>query len=203
MPTDRAGRQPAMRLPDVADLEGAAEGVVAQQAAFAPLYRRREQRAWGEVYVRGLPPAAVPRKNAEALAPRLLGAAGAADRRVRGLQDFLGAGGWDDAPPLARHRRPVEATLGDPDGVLRIDGSDVPKQGTHPVGVARQWCGHTGKQDHCQAGVDRGYASARGDTYWTGSGTCPRVGSRRSTPTAGGPAAARAAPLPDHARAGR
>jgi len=29
MPTDRAGRQPAMRLPDVADLEGAAGEVVA------------------------------------------------------------------------------------------------------------------------------------------------------------------------------
>jgi SRSO17 transposase len=30
--------------------------------------------------------------------------------------------------------------------------------------VARQWCGHTGKKDNCQAGVYRGYASRRGYT---------------------------------------
>ncbi len=164
MTTDLAGQQPAMRLPDVADLEGTAEELVAYHAEFAALYRRREQRAWGEVYLRGLLLADGPRKNAEALALRLLGAAGAADRRVRGLQDFLGVGGWDDAALLARHRQLVEATLGDPDGVLLIDGSDVPKQGTHSVGVARQWCGHTGKKDNCQAGVYLGYASARGYT---------------------------------------
>ncbi len=54
MTTDLAGQQPAMRLPDVADLEGTAEELVAYHAEFAALYRRREQRAWGEVYLRGL-----------------------------------------------------------------------------------------------------------------------------------------------------
>ena len=162
--TDLTRQQPLVRTVAIGDLAGIAEELAAYHAEFAPLYRRREQRAWGEVYLRGLLLTDVPRKNAEALALRLLGAAGAADRRVRGLQDFLGVGGWDDAALLARHQQLVEATLGDPDGVLLIDGSDVPKQGTHSVGVARQWCGHTGKKDNCQAGVYLGYASAQGYT---------------------------------------
>ena len=162
--TDLTGRQPAVRTPDLADLDNIAAELVAYHAAFAPLYRRREQRRWGEVYLRGLLLAEVPRKNCEALALRLLGAGDDADGRVRALQDFIGVGGWDDTALLAQHRRLVDETLGDGDGVLLIDGSDVPKQGTHSVGVARQWCGHTGKKDNCQAGVYLGYASARGYT---------------------------------------
>ena len=75
-----------------------------------------------------------------------------------------GAGGWDDAGLLAAQRRLVEETLGADDGVLIIDGHETPKQGTHAVGVARQWCGHSGKRDNCQAGVFLGYASRQGDT---------------------------------------
>src|SRR5215213_5124532 len=56
----------------------------------------------------------------------------------------------------------VEEMLGEADGVLLLDGHETPKQGTHSVGVARQWCGHLGKQDNCQAGVSLGYASRRG-----------------------------------------
>ena len=138
MTTDLTGLQPAVRLPCEADLDDIADELAAYHATFAPLYRRREQRRWGEVYLRGLLLAEVPRKHSEALALRLLGAGTDADGTVRGLQDFIGVGGWDDAALLAAHRRLVEATLGDPDGVLLIDGSDVPKQGTHAVGVARQ-----------------------------------------------------------------
>lgn len=106
----------------------------------------------------------VPRKNIEAMALRLLGAGEGAERRVRALQQFVGEGGWDDDALLAAHRRLVEQTLGEDDGVLLIDGSDFPKQGIHSVGVARQWCGATGKKDHCQAGVFLGYTSRLGYT---------------------------------------
>ncbi len=54
--------------------------------------------------------------------------------------------------------------FGEADGVLILDGSDVPKQGRHSVGVARQWCGATGKRDNCQAGVYLAYASRLGYT---------------------------------------
>ncbi len=147
-----------------ADLEDIATDLVAYHARFAPLFARTEQRAWAEVYLRGLLVGDVPRKNVEAMALRLLGAAEGAERRVRALQHFVGEGAWDDDAILAEHQRFVDETLGEADGVLIIDGSDVPKQGTHSAGVARQWCGATGKKDNCQAGVFLGYASRKGAT---------------------------------------
>ena len=65
---------------------------------------------------------------------------------------------------LQQHWRLVDETLGEADGVYIVDGSDVPKQGEHSVGVARQWCGHVGKVDNCQAGVFAAYASRKGYT---------------------------------------
>jgi len=159
----RGGLSPELHLRS-ADLEDIATDLVAYHARFAPLFARSEQRAWAEVYLRGLLVAEVPRKNVEAMALRLLGAAEGAERRVRALQHFVGEGAWDDDAILAEHQRCVDETLGDEDGVLIIDGSDVPKQGTHSAGVARQWCGATGKKDNCQAGVFLGYASRKGAT---------------------------------------
>jgi SRSO17 transposase len=162
--TDLTGTvSPALQL-RAADLESVVEDVAAYHARFAPLFARAEQRAWAEVYLRGLLVADVPRKNTEAMALRLLGAGPGAEARVRALQHFVGVGAWDDAALLAEHQRCVEETLGDAEGVLIIDGSDVPKQGTHSAGVARQWCGASGKKDNCQAGVFLGYASRKGAT---------------------------------------
>ncbi len=147
-----------------ADLESIVDELRAYHARFAPLFVRQEQRDWAEVYLRGLLLAEVPRKNVEAMALRLLGAGPGAERQVRALQHFVGEGAWDDDAILAEHQRYVDETLGEADGVLIIDGSDVPKQGTHSAGVARQWCGATGKKDNCQAGVFLGYASRTGAT---------------------------------------
>ena len=163
-PVDLTPAAPPVRTLTTADLAGLVEELAAYHAHFAPLFRRREQRGWAAVYLRGPLTADVPRKNLEALALRLLGAGPAADRQVRALQQFVGEGGWDDAAILAAHQRLVDETLGEADGVLLIDGHETPKQGTHSVGVARQWCGHTGKKDNCQAGVYLGYASRPGYT---------------------------------------
>ncbi len=148
-PVDLTAAVPTARTLTAADLDGLAEELVAYHAHFAPLLRRREQRAWAAVYRRGLLAVDVPRKNVEALALRLLGAGAAADRQVRAMQQFVGEGGWDDAGILAAHQRLVDQTLGEDDGVLLGDGHETPKQGAHSVGVARQWCGHTGKKDNC------------------------------------------------------
>ena len=165
LPTvDLTHEAPIERTVTAEDLPDFASELAAYHAYFAPLFRRSEQRAWAEVYLRGLLVADVPRKNVEAIALRLGGAGAGAGRTVRALQQFVGEGGWDDDAILAAHRRLVEETLGADDGVLILDGSDFPKQGKHSAGVARQWCGHTGKKDNCQAGVFLGYASARGYT---------------------------------------
>src|SRR5262245_23103405 len=151
----------ALRAEDLADV--GAE-LAAYHAHFAPLFARREQRAWAQVYLRGLLTADVRRKNVEAMALRLLGAGPDAARHVRALQQFIGEGAWDDEAILVEHQRLVAETLGEADGVLILDGSDVPKRGVHSAGVAAQWCGATGKTDNCQAGVFLGYASGKGYT---------------------------------------
>src|SRR5215211_6676722 len=145
-PLDLTATIPPARLLTAADLDGVVEELAVYHAHFASLFQRREQRAWAQVYLRGLLVAHVPRKNVEALALRLLGAGPDADRQVRALQQFVSEGGWDDAALLAAHQRLVDATLGEVDGVLLIDGHETPKQ------------------DNCQAGVYLGYASRQGYT---------------------------------------
>jgi SRSO17 transposase len=83
---------------------------------------------------------------------------------VQAMQQFIGQGQWQDDLLLRQHWRLVDETLGEADGVYIVDGSDVPKQGEPSVGVARQWCGHVGKVDNCQAGGVAAYASRKGDT---------------------------------------
>jgi SRSO17 transposase len=161
---DLTSQAPVVLTLTAQDLADLADELRAYHAHFAPLFQRREQREWAAVYLRGLLLTDVPRKNVEAMALRLLGAGPAAARTVRALQQFVSEGAWDDTALLAAHQHLVEQTMGEDDGVLIIDGSDVPKQGTHSVGVARQWCGASGKTDNCQAGVYLGYASRRGYT---------------------------------------
>src|SRR5512136_2087658 len=109
----------ALRPEDLADV---GEELAAYHAHFAPLFARREQRAWAEVYLRGLLTADVRRKNVEAMALRLLGAGPDAARQVRALQQFIGEGAWDDDALLTEHQHLVAESLGEPDGVLILDG---------------------------------------------------------------------------------
>lgn len=165
--TDQPSLPRQLVVQDLASEEVAAlaEELLAYHQHFAPLFYRREQREWAEIYVRGLLTADVPRKNVEAMALRLLGVGPHAERQVRALQQFIGEGKWDDDALLAEHQCLVNETLGEEDGVLIVDGSDFPKHGDHSAGVAPQWCGHTGKKDNCQAGVFVGYASRKGATF--------------------------------------
>ncbi len=124
------------------------------------MFQRQEQRDWSAQYLRGLL-LDLPRKSIE---PMVLAVVGADRHAVRGMQQFLSAGPWDDDAILRRHWQEVERDLGDDDGVLTLDGSDFPKQGQASVGVQRQYCGALGKRATCQAGVVLGYASRQGYT---------------------------------------
>lgn len=84
--------------------------------------------------------------------------------KIRAMQHFMSEGAWDDEAVLAQHAKEVNKDLAEADGVLIIDGSDFPKQGSDSVGVKRQYCGELGKVANCQAGVFLAYASRQGYT---------------------------------------
>jgi SRSO17 transposase len=140
------------------ELETILDELAAFHAIFSPLFARREQRDWSRQYLHGLL-SEIPRK---AIEPMVLQLHGADRNAVRGMQQFVSEGAWDDTAILRRLWAEIAADLGDEDGVLVVDGSDFPKQGTESVGVKRQYCGQLGKTANCQAGVFLAYASAHG-----------------------------------------
>lgn len=141
------------------ELDSIVDELTAFHAIFSPLFARKEQREWSRLYLHGLL-LELPRKSVE---PMVLALRGADRNAVRTMQQFLSIGAWDDSAILRRLWSEVAADLGDPlDGVLILDGSDFPKQGTESVGVKRQWCGQLGKTANCQAGVFLAYASESG-----------------------------------------
>lgn len=159
-----AGAPPSGRAPGPLsgrDAEAMAEALVVYHAQFHDLFVRREQREWSAFYLRGQL-SDLERKTVE---PMVLALKGDDRAAVRAGQQFLGEGAWADAPILARREAFVAEDLGAPDGMLIADGSGFPKQGTHSVGVARQYCGHVGKVANCQHGVFVAYASSTGCTF--------------------------------------
>src|SRR5438128_10511175 len=72
-------------------------------------------------------------------------------------QHFIAHASWD----ADRIWRRLLAVLPERRGVLIIDGTSFPKQGTHSVGVARQYCGALGKIANCQVATTA--------ALWTGA----------------------------------
>ena len=70
-------------------------------------------------------------------------------------QLFLRQARWDDAPILAAHRELVAATLGEGEGVLAIDDTDIPEDGVESVRVAGQYCDPLAQRANCQTAVHR------------------------------------------------
>lgn len=155
-----SGQKPEMNLAP-RDLEAMAEELVTYHALFQDLFQRREQREWSAFYLRGQL-AEIARKTVE---PMVLALKGPDLAAIRAGQQFLGEGAWADGPILARHQRLVAESLGEPDGMVIFDGSGFPKQGTHSVGVAPQYCGALGKIANCQQGVFAAYVSRKGYTF--------------------------------------
>ena len=152
-----SGRPPLINLAP-RDVEALADELLAYHALFAPLFVREEQRHWALTYLHGQL-LDLDRKSIEPMA------LAHPDGNLQAMQQFISLGAWDDGAVLKTHQQLVAATLGDPEtGVLILDGCDFPKQGTHSVGVARQWCGALGKVANCQASVVACYASQHGYT---------------------------------------
>jgi SRSO17 transposase len=155
-----SGQKPEMNLVP-RDLAVMAEELVTYHALFHDLFQRREQREWSAFYLRGQL-SDIKRKTVE---PMVLALKGPDRAAVRAGQQFLGEGAWAGEPILVRHQQLVAESLGEPEGVVIVDGSGFPKQGAHSVGVAPQYCGALGKSANCQQGVFAAYVSRKGYTF--------------------------------------
>ena len=145
---------------DAVDIADWLNELEAYHAIYSPLFGRQEQREHSATYLHGLL-ASIDVKSVEGIVLQLIGPQA---NLIRNMQHFISCGAWDDHLILQRHWQEVSRDLGDEDGVLILDGSDHPKQGTESVGVARQYCGQLGKIANCQAGVYVAYVSQKGYT---------------------------------------
>jgi SRSO17 transposase len=123
------------------------------------LHADREQPArW---YIKGL---MLPgeRKSVEPMAARVQ------PQNVRSahqsMHHLVADASWSDEALLSAVAGRVLPKLIDEQGPVRwiVDDTGFPKKGKHSVGVARQYCGQTGKQDNCRVAVSLSIASERG-----------------------------------------
>jgi SRSO17 transposase len=114
--------------------------------------RRKDQRRWGEVYVRGLMLDGK-RKSIEPMAARL------ADGDEQCLQQFVNQSPWDPVAVRRALARRMSREICPQAWV--IDDTGFPKFGKMSVGVARQYSGTLGKVGNCQVGVSINAATDR------------------------------------------
>jgi SRSO17 transposase len=99
------------------------------------------------------------RKSIEPMAARL--DPGHVQAKHQSLHHVVAQADWDDAALLAAVRAQVLPAIErhGPVAYWIVDDSGFPKQGTHSVGVARQYCGPLGKPDNCQVAVSLSVAN--------------------------------------------
>ena len=124
--------------------------------AFRPCFPRIDQCLHSRTYLHGLLLDGE-RKSIEPLSRRVPGG------NEQNLQQFINQSPWDSAPVLAAYRAQMAAAFAEPDGVLVVDDTGLPKQGRHSVGGARQYCGALGKRANCQVAVSLHYATPMAD----------------------------------------
>ena len=155
-----SGRPPASPFTPE-DIEVSAEELLAFHDLFQDCFTRREQREWSLLYLCGQL-SNLARKTIE---PIVLALLGANSNAVRATQRFITDDTWNQ-PRMREHQHTViAAELGETEGVVIVDGSGFPKQGSHSVGVAAQYCGHLGKVATCQEGVFLVYVSSQGYAF--------------------------------------
>jgi len=110
---------------------------------FGGCFTRQPQRTIATQYVEGLFNDSE-RKSMEAMHGRLGDAAS-----YQAFHHFITHSPWDANRVWAHLRTLVPART----GILALDDTGFPKQGTHSVGVQRQYCGALGKIGNCQVAV--------------------------------------------------
>ena len=118
---------------------------------FASHFRRSEGRDDLERYCTGLL-SDLPRKNPTTIAAAIPGT------HPQRLQELTTAIQWDEEALNAQRVKRMGDDVRMGDGALIFDDTGFAKQGTHSVGVARQYSGTLGKVGNCQVAVTSVYA---------------------------------------------
>ncbi len=155
-----SGHPPTLRWA-TREVQTSADELIAFHHLFHSVFQRREQRQWSALYLAGQ----LSNLERKTLEPIVTAFCGPDPNAMRGLQRFISQETWPPAELIRRLQEQVANWLGDPDGVVIVDGSGFPKQGQHSVGVARQYCGAVGKVTNCQEGVFAVYASRHGHAF--------------------------------------
>lgn len=112
-------------------------------APFLEALGHKGRRRWAPVYMEGLLGPG-DRKSVQPMAARI-----APDDHEQ-LHHFIATSAWDPAPLETALAQEAERLVGGADAVLIIDDTSLLKQGTHSVGVTRQYSGQAGKRANCQ-----------------------------------------------------
>lgn len=99
------------------------------------------------------------RKSVEPMAARL--APDNVRRMHQSLHHVVADAPWRDAAVLQQVRSSVLPAMQKHGRIVCwiVDDTGFPKKGSHSVGVARQYCGQTGKQDNCRVAVSLSVAT--------------------------------------------
>jgi SRSO17 transposase len=134
---------------DVATIRSMKKDLMKYLSEFDDCFCRRGSRRGLRTYVSGQL-SNLPRKSIEPMALD----AGVAPRTLQCLITNLP---WNERRFLDKAQQIVARDHRHPQAVGTIDDTGNPKKGTHTPGVQHQWCGNTGKVDHCVVGVHLGY----------------------------------------------
>lgn len=131
-------------------------------AVFRDDFSHKKQALWSGVYLQGLLHDGE-RKSIEPLSGRVtLPPALNSKDPEQALQQFVNQSPWDDQGLARRYRQHLAKTFASPKGIFVFDDTSFPKQGTHSVGVQRQYCGALGKKANCQVAPSVHYVSPLG-----------------------------------------
>src|SRR3954453_14919061 len=129
---------------------------------FRDDFTHKKQAAWNGVYLQGLLHDGE-RKSIEPLSARVTLPPGLdAKDPEQALQQFVNQSPWDEQGLAKPYRRHLAETFASPEGIFVVDDTSFPKQGTHSVGVQRQYCGALGKKANCQVAPSVHYVSPLG-----------------------------------------
>ncbi len=81
---------------------------------------------------------------------------------VRTLTKFISDAKWDDENMKKAYQTELAEMLSADGGMITGDDTCFPKKGDNSAGVARQYCGNSGKIDNCQSAPMIGYVSGKG-----------------------------------------